>query len=87
MFLAVVEHLGRAGPLFLVQRSIQAALLVSAANVANGLSCQRNDAGNAGRSTAVEYFLSVVVPEALGLGAGAAATAELLYRAPAEELA
>jgi len=45
------------------------------------------DAGNAGRSTAVEYFLSVVVPEALGLGAGAAATAELLYRAPAEELA
>jgi alkylation response protein AidB-like acyl-CoA dehydrogenase len=45
------------------------------------------DAGNAGRSTAVEYFLSVVVPEALGLGAGAATTAELLYRAPAEELA
>ena len=45
------------------------------------------DAGNAGRSTAVKYFLSVVVPEALGLGAGAAATAELLYRAPAEELA
>jgi alkylation response protein AidB-like acyl-CoA dehydrogenase len=45
------------------------------------------DAGNAGRSAAVEYFLSIVVPEALGLGAGAAATAELLYRAPAEELA
>ena len=45
------------------------------------------DAGNAGRSTAVEYFMSVVVPEALGLGAGAAATAKLLYRAPAEELA
>ena len=45
------------------------------------------DADNAGRSTAVEYFLSVVVPEALGLGAGAAVTAELLYRAPAEELA
>lgn len=45
------------------------------------------DAGNAGRSAAVEYFLSIVVPEALGLGAGAAATAELLYRASAEELA
>jgi alkylation response protein AidB-like acyl-CoA dehydrogenase len=45
------------------------------------------DAGNAGRSAAIEYFLSIVVPEALGLGAGAAATAELLYRASAEELA
>jgi len=45
------------------------------------------DAGNAGRRTAIEYFLSVIVPEALGLGAGAEATAELLYHAPAEELA
>jgi alkylation response protein AidB-like acyl-CoA dehydrogenase len=45
------------------------------------------DAGNAGRSAAIEYFLSIVVPEALGLGAGAAASAELLYRASAEELA
>ena len=42
---------------------------------------------NAGRRAAIEYFLSVVVPEALGLGAGAEATAEMLYRAPAEELA
>jgi len=42
---------------------------------------------NAGRRAAIEYFLSVVVPEALGLGAGAAARAELLYRAAAEELA
>jgi len=42
---------------------------------------------NAGRRSAIEYFLSVVVPEALGLGAGAEATAEMLYRAPAEELA
>ena len=42
---------------------------------------------NAGRRGAIEYFLSVVVPEALGLGAGAEARAELLYRAPAEELA
>ncbi len=38
------------------------------------------DSANAGRRAAIEYFLSVVVPEALGLGAGAAARAELLYR-------
>ena len=42
---------------------------------------------NVGRRAAIEYFLSVVVPEALGLGAGAEITAELLYRAPVEELA
>ena len=42
---------------------------------------------NAGRRAAIEYFLSVIVPEALGLGAGAAARADLFYRAPAEELA
>ena len=40
-----------------------------------------------GRLAAIEYFMSVVVPEALGLGAGAEATAKLFYRAPAEELA
>jgi hypothetical protein len=40
-----------------------------------------------GRRAAVEYFLTVIVPEALGLGAGAGAMAELFYRAPAEELA
>ena len=49
------------------------------------------DAGEAeagkGRRAAVEYFLTVIVPEALGLGAGAGAMAELFYRAPAEELA
>jgi hypothetical protein len=42
---------------------------------------------NTGRRAAIEYFLSVIVPEALGLGAGAEASAELFYRAPAEELA
>jgi alkylation response protein AidB-like acyl-CoA dehydrogenase len=42
---------------------------------------------NSGRRSAIEYFLSVVVPEALGFGAGAEARAEMLYRAPAEELA
>ncbi|NUT01829.1 MAG: acyl-CoA dehydrogenase [Sphingomonas sp.] len=45
------------------------------------------DSANAGRRGAIEYFLSAIVPEALGLGAGAELTAELLYRAPAEELA
>ena len=43
--------------------------------------------GNAGRRAAIEYFLAVIVPEALGLGAGVEAGAELLFRAPAEELA
>ena len=42
---------------------------------------------SSGRRGAIEYYLSVIVPEALGLGAGAEITAELLYRAPAEELA
>ena len=42
---------------------------------------------NAGRRSAIEYFLSVIVPEALGLGAGAEATAEMLFKSPAEELA
>ena len=45
------------------------------------------DSSNAGRRSAIEYFLSVVTAEALGLGAGAEATAEMLYSAPAEELA
>jgi 3-(methylthio)propanoyl-CoA dehydrogenase len=42
---------------------------------------------NAGRRTAIDYFLSAVVPEALGLGAAAALGAEAIYRAPAEDLA
>ena len=42
---------------------------------------------NAGRRAAIEYFLSVIVPEALGLGAAVEAGAELLFRAPAEDLA
>ncbi|RIX27073.1 acyl-CoA dehydrogenase [Sphingomonas edaphi] len=36
---------------------------------------------------AADYFLSVVVPEALGLGAAAEVGAALLYTVPAEELA
>jgi len=42
---------------------------------------------SAGRRSAIAYFLSVVVPESLGLGAGASIDAALLYEAPAEELA
>ena len=36
---------------------------------------------------AAEYFLSAVVPEALGLGAAAEVGAAQLYAVPAEELA
>jgi len=43
--------------------------------------------GNAARRAAIEYFLSAIVPEALGLGGGVEAGAELLFKAPAEELA
>jgi len=39
------------------------------------------------KRAAAGYFLSVVVPEALGLAAGAEAGAELLYAVPAEALA
>jgi len=41
---------------------------------------------SAGRRAAIDYFLAAAVPEALGLGAGAGIGAELLYRAPADEL-
>ena len=36
---------------------------------------------------AANYFLTVIVPEALGLGAAAEAGAALLYAVPAEALA
>jgi alkylation response protein AidB-like acyl-CoA dehydrogenase len=42
---------------------------------------------DAGRRAAIGYFLSVIVSEALGLGAGAETGAELLFSAPAGELA
>ena len=45
------------------------------------------DTANAGRRAAIEYFLSVVVPEALGLGAGAERRRSCSIDAPAEELA
>lgn len=43
--------------------------------------------GDAGRRAPIEYFLSVIVPETLGLGAGVEAGAALMFSAPAEELA
>jgi alkylation response protein AidB-like acyl-CoA dehydrogenase len=55
--------------------------------LARAIDAGEGDSANAGRRGAIEYFLSVVVPEALGLGAGAEATAEMLFSAPAEELA
>jgi 3-(methylsulfanyl)propanoyl-CoA dehydrogenase len=42
---------------------------------------------SAGRLAAIDYFLAAIVPEALGLGAAAGAGAEMLYSAPAAELA
>ena len=41
---------------------------------------------HAAKRAACDYFLAVVVPEALGLGAGAEAGAALLYAVPAEAL-
>ena len=46
-----------------------------------------NDAFTRSRLTAVHYFIDVVVPEALGLAAGAGSGAGMLYRVPAEDLA
>jgi hypothetical protein len=45
----IVEHLGGSGPLLLIQRPIQTALLITAANVTDGLCRQRNYAGHARR--------------------------------------
>ena len=42
---------------------------------------------HAAKRAAADYFLSVVVPEALGLAAGAEVGADLLYAVPAEALA
>ena len=42
LFLAIVEPLGGAGPLLFIQRPIQTALLITAADVADGLRRQRN---------------------------------------------
>ena len=49
LFLAIVEHFRCSGSLFLIQRPIQTALLITAADVADGLWRQRNYAGDAGR--------------------------------------
>ncbi len=52
LFLAIVEHLGGSGSLLLIQRPIQTALLITAADVADGLCRQRNYTGNARRGDA-----------------------------------
>jgi hypothetical protein len=45
-FRAVIEHGRCAGPLSLVERRFQTALLVTVADLANGLWSERNNAGN-----------------------------------------
>ena len=52
LFLAIVEHLGCSRSLLFIQRPIQTALLITAANVADGLCRQRNYTGNARRGDA-----------------------------------
>jgi hypothetical protein len=49
LFLAIVKHLCGSGPLLLIKRPIQTAFLITPADVADGLWCQRNHAGDAGR--------------------------------------
>ena len=51
-FWAIVEHLGGSGARLLIQRPIQTALLITAADVADGLYRQRNYTGNARRGDA-----------------------------------
>ena len=53
LFLAIVEHLGGSGSLFLIQRPFQTALLIAAADVADGLCRKRNYAGNSRRGRAL----------------------------------
>jgi hypothetical protein len=52
LFLAIIEYLGCSGPLFFIQRPLQSALLIPAADVSDRLRGQRNYAGNARRSNA-----------------------------------
>ena len=49
LFLAIVEHLGGSGARLLIQRPIPTALLITAADVTDGLCRQRNYPGNARR--------------------------------------
>jgi hypothetical protein len=52
LFLTIVKYLGCSGSLSLIQRPIQTALPITAADIADGLCCQRNYASNAGRDGA-----------------------------------
>ena len=55
--------------------------------IASALRPLQDDAFARSRLAAIDYFLSAVVPEALGLAAAAGAGAEQLFRVPAEALA
>jgi hypothetical protein len=46
-----------------------------------------SEGADARTRAAADYYLSAIVPEALGLGAGAESGAAILYAVPAEELA
>ena len=46
LLLTVIEHFRRSRSLFLVQRPFQSALLVTAADIAYGLGCERDNLGN-----------------------------------------
>ena len=46
LFLAIVEHLGGSGSLLLIQRPIQTAMLITAADVPDGLCRQRDYASD-----------------------------------------
>ena len=50
LFLAVVQHFRRSGPLLLIERPFQAPLLITMANLPNRLRGQRNHAGNPRRT-------------------------------------
>ena len=52
LFLAIVQHFRGSRPLFLIQRPIQTALLITVADVSNALWCQWNNAGNSRRTYA-----------------------------------
>jgi hypothetical protein len=79
------DRLASSYPLMTMTAVLTAGWLME--RLARAIDAGQGDATNAGRRPAIEYYLSVIVPEALGLGAGAELVAEMLFRVPAEELA
>ena len=84
--LPVDDRLAGAYPFLTMTSVMTAGWLLERLDRALGTSAD-DDPFVKGRRAAIAYFLSVVVPEALGLGAATEVGAELLYRAPAEALA